>query len=246
MANHRSSRAGRLLRIERLLAQHDTGLRAVEIAAACGVDRRTIYRDLALLSGLDVPIHQKEGRFFIDRAVYRAPLRLTCDEVLVLLLAANMAARSHAIHSESLRSAVARLSEIVPQSALMQSFQTATKAADDRNDLARSFDMLMKAWVERRHVLLSYRGKRSGQVHRIEFAVYVLEPLSTGAIYAVGLDSGAARVRMLNLSSIVEAEIGKQPYEIPADFDFLPYIKRLQARRHANGIAAPRTAGDQG
>jgi predicted DNA-binding transcriptional regulator YafY len=198
------------------------------------------------LGELDVPIYQKEGRFFIDRAVYRAPLRLTCDEVLALLLAANMAARSHAFHSESLRSAVARLSEIVPQSALMQSFQTAAQPADDQNELARLFDMLMKAWVERRHVLLSYRGKRSGQVHRIEFAVYALEPLTTGAVYVVGLDRSAARVRILNLSSIVEAQIGKQLYEIPADFDSLPYIKRLQARRHADGITASRTTGDQG
>ena len=57
-------RAERLSAIERMLFRNSSGLRAVEIAAACGVDRRTIYRDLDALDKLGIPISQQDGRFF--------------------------------------------------------------------------------------------------------------------------------------------------------------------------------------
>ena len=53
------SKAARLRRIEHRLYNTPQGLRAVELAEYCGVDRRTVYRDLASLELLvpdaDVP-----------------------------------------------------------------------------------------------------------------------------------------------------------------------------------------------
>ena len=50
------NRGERLTAIERLLFRSGKGLRAVEIAESCGVDRRTIYRDLETLQKLGIPV----------------------------------------------------------------------------------------------------------------------------------------------------------------------------------------------
>ena len=65
------NRGERLTAIERVLFRSGKGLRAVEIAESCGVDRRTIYRDLETLQKLGIPVTQEEGRFFLNRDYYR-------------------------------------------------------------------------------------------------------------------------------------------------------------------------------
>ena len=70
------NRTERLAEIEQMLFRSVDGLRAVEIAEACGVDRRTIYRDLSLLTDIGVPIAQTNGRFFIKYEHYLAKCNL--------------------------------------------------------------------------------------------------------------------------------------------------------------------------
>src|SRR5512143_2860272 len=94
MSNRLTSRTERLAAIERMLFRSAMGLRAVEIAEACGVDRRTIYRDLALLGDVGIPIEQRDGRFFINREHYRATIRLNFDEAVALFSAGRQATHS--------------------------------------------------------------------------------------------------------------------------------------------------------
>ena len=86
------------------------GLRAVELAEACGVDRRTVYRDLSLLNEVGVPIFQKDGRFCLEREQYLATIRLSFDETVALLLAAAMSRQEN----PHLTSAMAKLSQALP------------------------------------------------------------------------------------------------------------------------------------
>ncbi|HYF61645.1 MAG TPA: HTH domain-containing protein, partial [Herpetosiphonaceae bacterium] len=53
-----ASKAARLRWIERKLYNNPQGLRVVDIAAATGMDRRTIYRDIESLDDMGVPIWQ--------------------------------------------------------------------------------------------------------------------------------------------------------------------------------------------
>src|SRR5262249_8448471 len=50
------SKAARLRRIEHRLYNAPRGMRATELAEYCGVDRRTIYRDLTSLDEMGVPV----------------------------------------------------------------------------------------------------------------------------------------------------------------------------------------------
>src|SRR5215471_5518533 len=72
MNNRLTSRTERLAEIERMLFRSAHGMRVMEIAEACGVDRRTVYRDMDTLSAIGVPIWQDDGRFGIDRDQYLA------------------------------------------------------------------------------------------------------------------------------------------------------------------------------
>src|SRR5947208_7152363 len=93
MNSRLASRTERLAEIERMLFRSAHGMRAVEIADACGVDRRTIYRDLDMLSTIGVPIWQDGGRFGIVRDQYLATVRLNFNEAVALFVAARLLSR---------------------------------------------------------------------------------------------------------------------------------------------------------
>ncbi|MEM6530429.1 MAG: HTH domain-containing protein, partial [Chloroflexota bacterium] len=76
--------------IENILFHSPDGVRAVELAERCGVDRRTIYRDLSRLRKNGIPIYQKQGRFFVSREYYHAPVQLTLNETVALFTAVRV------------------------------------------------------------------------------------------------------------------------------------------------------------
>src|SRR5215216_4679030 len=108
------NRTDRLSTIEQLLFRSAIGLRAVELASACGVDRRTIYRDLTLLADVGVPIHQKDGRFYLDRENYKATVRLNFDEAVTLFLAARASSRQTDYHNPHTNTALNKLAMALP------------------------------------------------------------------------------------------------------------------------------------
>ena len=92
MAARVTNRTERLIKMEQLLFRAAAGLRAVELAEACDIDRRTVYRDLSLLSEIGVPVYQREA-LLLDREAYLATIRLSFEET-VALLAASVQARA--------------------------------------------------------------------------------------------------------------------------------------------------------
>ncbi len=88
------SKAARLHQIEQVLYNTPQGLRAIELADYCGVDRRTIYRDLIALHEIGVPVWEDRGRFGIDRAAYVSTVRLTLNEAIALFFAARLLAHT--------------------------------------------------------------------------------------------------------------------------------------------------------
>jgi predicted DNA-binding transcriptional regulator YafY len=108
-------RAERLSAIERMLFRNSGGLRAVEIAAACGVDRRTIYRDVDALDKLGIPISQQDGRFFINRDYYLATVRLNFNEAVALFIAARVLSRNAEQQTPHIVSALSKLGGALPE-----------------------------------------------------------------------------------------------------------------------------------
>ncbi len=193
------------------------GLRAVEIAESCGVDRRTIYRDLTLLSDIGVPIHQKEGRFYLDRENYSATIRLNFDETMALFLAARVAAYQEQPFNPHMPTAMDKLAQALPTPIAAHVKMIADgvrKAAPDPR--AQSvLETLAHGWAERRKVKLWYSSGDDSRPQAREFSVYFIEPLPNGSVRIVGFDSLVQRVRVFNLARILRARLMPTTYQMP-------------------------------
>ncbi len=195
-----TNRTERLIKMEQLLFRSDTGLRAVELAEACDVDRRTVYRDLSLLNEVGVPVYQKDGRFCLERDQYLATIRLSFDETVALLLAAS-ASRQENPH---LASAMAKLSQALPDPvaahASVLTELTRTQPAD--TERVEILDTITRAWADQRRIKLWYRTRSDEKFRARELSTYFIEPKPDGSVYIVGFDSLSQRVRAFKLSRI--------------------------------------------
>lgn len=230
MATRLTNRTERLIKMEQLLFRSAAGLRAVELAEACGVDRRTVYRDLSLLNEIGVPIYQKDGRCYLQREQYLATIRLSFDETVALLLAASTSNQEN----PHLTSAMAKLSQALPDPVASHANLLTELTQQQSADTARVevFDTVTRAWAEQRRVKLWYRSTRDQNKSRIrEICIYFIEQKPDGAIYVVGLDGLSQRVRAFKLSRIFRAKMLTTTYEMPFHFDTKKYLFYLRGAK---------------
>lgn len=234
MAIRLTNRTERLIQMEQLLFRNATGLRAVELAEACGVDRRTVYRDLSLLNDVGVPIFQKDGRFCLERAQYLATIRLSLEETIALMLAAS----TSSLDNPHLTSALAKLSQALPDpvaahaSVLTEMSQHAT--ADPQR--VGILDTITRAWAEQRCVKVWYDTRDHGRTRIREVSIYFIEPRNDGGVFIVGYDNISERVRAFKLNRIQRVEILPSTYQMPFHFDTKRYLFYLR------GVAKMRSA----
>ncbi len=210
-------RSERLEEIERMLLRNALGLRAVEIAEACGVDRRTIYRDLSLLSDIGVPIYQKDGRFYINRDHYTAMLRLSFGEVMALVLALRLSMHAGTTQNPHTAAALSKLAVALPETIAVHVHALiglVNQAPVDRGVIF-VLDTIMRAWSQRRRVRLWYSGDKRAH----EFATFFVEVTPGGELYVVGMDSLTRRVTAIALERIKRVKELNFSYDIPRYFE---------------------------
>ncbi len=224
-------RTERLTFIERMLFDAPTGLRVVEIAHACGVDRRTIYRDLAVLTNIGLPVYQKDGRFFINLEEYLVTVRLNLNEAMALF----MAIRTLSYHTEKqnpyLVSALKKLGVVLPDlpSRHIHFFaETLRNDTVDRNFIT-VLETMTRAWAERRMVEVWYSASSGQEAVSREFATYFIEITPMGSIFAIGYDSLSQNVQPLRIRRIVRARLLRTLYDIPAHFNPRRYLAILSS-----------------
>jgi proteasome accessory factor B len=229
MAHRLVNRSERLAEIERLLVRSSSGLRVVEIAEACGVDRRTIYRDLSLLTEVGLPIYQQEGRFCLNHDRYVANARLNLNESVALFIAARSLSHVSEQHNPHLISALKKLSLILPEplaAHLLHLIESVRGKPVDRAFVA-VLETFTHAWAERTKVKLWYRSSESYNTREHEFATYFIEPTASGGLYAIGYDYVAQRVRAFKIERIKRVQLLPARYDIPSFFDRRRYLAGL-------------------
>ncbi len=227
MSTRLTNRTDRLAVIERMLFDSTMGLRAVEIAEECGVDRRTIYRDLTLLADIGIPIHQREGRFYLDRENYSANIRLNFDETMALFLAARVAAFQEQPFNPHMSTAMDKLAQALPLPVAAHvkliADSVRKNAPDSRGQAA--LETLTLGWAERRKVKLWYSSGDDSRPQAREFSVYFIEPLPSGAVRIVGFDSLVQRVRAISLARVLRARLLPTSYQMPNQYDARRYLE---------------------
>lgn len=220
------NRAERLASIERMLVRNSAGLRVVEIARACGVDRRTIYRDLSVLDKLGVPISQQDGRFFINREYYAASVRLSLNEAVALFLAARMLSRHAEQQNPHVISGLTKLAATLPEplSSHVSYIADSVRVHPIDRNFVLVLETLIRGWIERHKVKLWGSLAGSGEVSAHDFSPYFIEPTASGGLYAVGFDDISGGVRAFKLDAIRRAKLLDSTYEIPRHFDRRHYL----------------------
>ncbi len=217
MATRLLHRSERLKEIEGLLLRRVGGMRAVEIAEVCGVDRRTVYRDLSLLNELGVPVYQKDGRFFLDREHYGATVQLNLHEIVALSHIANMAWQVGQ-HSPYIVSVLTKLAEQLPVAVaahLRNLVEVLQRQPVDRASIS-ILETLTRAWAEQVRVKVWYRSGANGIDTIREFATYFIEPGIGGSLYLVGLDYMTQKIVPLRLQQVRRVQALKSSYRMPS------------------------------
>lgn len=223
------NRAERLVIIERMLFRNSAGLRAVEIARACGVDRRTIYRDLSMLDKMGVPMAQHEGRFFINREYYSANIRLNLNEAVALFIAARALSRHAEQQNPHLISTLSKLASTLPEplAAHVNYIADSVRAHPVDRNFVLVLETITRAWLERRQVKLWGGLVRSGEISVHEFSPYFVEPTASGGLYAVGFDDLSQSVRAFKIVAVKRAKLLDSAYEIPRHFDRRHFLANM-------------------
>ena len=231
--NRAQEKAQRLLHIEKLLWAHPEGLTRAEIARRIGVNRSTITKYLDA-DQLPPGIYEAEDgskKLLMDRNADLTKTSFSLHEVLAIHLATRLLAtrtdkqNPHAASAlRKLGLALQRLDQNVSHH-LLRSADMMDEDADFRDPVyLKVLETLTEAWSAGRKVRLSHQME-DGRIFEYIFSPYFIEPYAVGQTAHVigwrelpGKEGQGAR-RTFKIERIRSAEITRESYTIPADFD---------------------------
>lgn len=218
------SKAARLRRIEHRLYNAPHGLRVMELSEYCGVDRRTIYRDLMALDEMGVPIWEQSGRYGIDRESYLSTVRLNLNEAIALFFASRLLAHHSDEHNPHVVSALSKLASSLPDATISSHIARAADAIRTRplrGNYVRVIEVLTRAWADRRQVEIRYQAPTGDETERVIQPYFLEVARREPGAYVIGYDNLRGALRTFKIERIVDAELQPDTYIIPDDFD--PY-----------------------
>ncbi len=223
------SKAARLQRIEHKLYNTPNGLSAAELARYCGVDRRTIYRDIETLDAVGVPIWQLQGKFGIDRESYQSTVRLNLNETVAIYFAARLLAHHVDENNPHVVNALSKIATSLPDATLSEHMARAAeviRAKPLRPVYVQTLETLTRAWADRQLARISYWAADRPEPQERVIAPYFLEVArSEPASYVVAYDQLRNALRTFKIERIQEAELLPEHYSIPEDFDVYKWLE---------------------
>jgi predicted DNA-binding transcriptional regulator YafY len=219
------SKAARLRRIEHKLYNMPQGMNAVDLAAYCGVDRRTIYRDIEALDAMGVPVWQYGGKFGISREGYQSTVRLNLNETIALYFATRLLAHHSDEHNPHVVSALDKIAASLPDATLSEHMSRAAALIREkplRTNYVQVLETLTRAWADRQAVQIRYWAADRAKPQERVIEPYFLEVSRfEPASYVLAHDRLRNALRTFKVERIQAASLLDEHYKIPEDFD--PY-----------------------
>ncbi len=213
--------------------QSGNGENAKALAAACGVSRRTIFRDLETLRTAGVPLQfdRDEERYFIPSSFFLPPTNFTAEEALsIIALAGQIGTGMQLPFYEPARRAALKLESSLPQ-ALREELQSLTRAIqinvrqvtplEDKRDI---YQQLVDSIARRKVVRINYESLTEWETITTKLRPYRLL-FSRHSWYVIGRSSLHAELRTFNLSRISELTTLKEEYAIARGFNLDRYLR---------------------
>lgn len=219
------NKAQRLTYINHLLYRHPRGLTTRELARLCGVNQRTIQRDLRDLEDLGIPLWDSEDaprRYSVLGGYYVPPIHLNLAEAVALYLAGRLLARYSDRFDAHTASALAKLANVLPEPMAAHMHASIQRLATRQQDrqIERVMETLATAWAGQRVVHIRYLGAQSEEPREYDLSPYCLEASGEGdAVYVIGWAAQPEELRTFKVERILEAYLTEETFEPPADFD---------------------------
>ena len=225
-----SSKYSRIHRLLKVLALVQSG-RATspgELAEACGVTERSIFRDITELegAGFRISYNKAERRYSIGGEAFLPPVQLTSDEALAIAVLCEQIARHDRIPFTSPAwKGVSKIFAAMPESlraeveAVSQGVFIRTAQSIEPDGFGTVYERIGQAIAARRSLDCKYDSLNPETTDGEEFAFdpYALL-FSVRAWYAVGFHHGRGEVRTLKLNRFTGIAVSDRGYEIPAGF----------------------------
>ncbi len=202
------------------------------LAAACGVSRRTIFRDLETLKAAGVPIEfdQNADHYSIGDNYFLQPTNFTSAEALsIIALASELGAENQLPFFGPARAAALKLKNSLPAS-LRRELHNVAKSIHVRmqpfDRLAGREDVyqrLIDALAQRRVAQIDYQSLTEWEVIGTRLRPYQLL-FNRHTWYVIGRSSLHGGPRTFNLSRIKSIELLDQTFSRPRGFSVERYL----------------------
>ncbi|MEI7657739.1 MAG: WYL domain-containing protein [Phycisphaerae bacterium] len=227
-----TTRLHRLLAIVTLVQARSTWT-AKTLATECGVDERTIYRDLNDLaeSGIPITFDDQAGGYRINADFFLPAIHLSIEETLALTLLCEEIAKPQQIpFTLPAWKALAKIQSTLPQSIREEASERSrniavrTSQAISSDDDADVYQRMLAATVNRKALVCRYESlDPTSSQDLFDFEPYSLF-FCVRAWYAIGFHSGRQAVRCLKLNRFTKVSPTQRPYDIPADYSLDAFL----------------------
>jgi proteasome accessory factor B len=225
-------RIQRLLQLIGLL-QAGRSYNTEALAQACGVSRRTVFRDLDLLrlSGIPLLFDENQQGYRIPGACLLPPTNFTPEEALALLVVCHELGNDAALPFLSpARSAAVKLESNLP-ARLRDQLREVTAAlhihlppANPLTGYKPVYDQLLEAAATRRSVRIYYNSLKEEANISTRLDPYGLF-FSRRSWYVVGRSSLHRAKRTFNLGRILKIETLDDQFQVPRGFSIDRYLR---------------------
>ena len=227
-----------LTRITRLLnllqtLQNGKGQNADRLAKACGMSRRTVFRDLETLRSAGVPLEfdKQSRRYFIPSSFFLPPTNFTASEALsIIALAGQMDGQQRLPFCEPARQAALKLESSLPGAlreelrGITHSIQIRLGQVNPLPDKDAVYRQLVEAIAKRRVVKITYESLTEWDTIVTKLRPYHLL-FSRRSWYVIGRSSLHKELRTFNLGRISAWKPMQQTYKIPRSFSLAGYLR---------------------
>ena len=221
------TRIHRLLNVLTLI-QSGQKCKPAELAQACGVDERTIYRDLNELEGVGFKIlfDSASKRYRVAQDCFLPPIQLTAQEALAMAtLCEHLAKQEQIPFTKPAWKGLAKVQAAMPQSVrdeiytISQSVSFGAAHLSQQDGFEDVYETIQQAIADGKSLVCQYEsvGSDGDKSEDFDFEPYTLF-FSVRAWYAIGYHHGRDAIRSLKLNRFCKAVLTTRSYEIPEDF----------------------------
>jgi len=202
---------------------------AAELAERFGVTERTIFRDIAALEEMGIPVVRESGRYRVMDTFRVPPVQFTAEEVLALVAALDFARRRRSLGGAAAANALDKLLAVMPAAQKEMALGLDERLVVDpwqahSDPAAPGIEPALQAALQGQHpVRIAYEALGASEPSERTVRPYGLAYRGTG-LYVIGHCELRRGLRTFRAKRIRAARVLPERFERPADFDLEQYL----------------------